>query len=127
MSPLTLEWIDKAEGDFATLGREFRARISPNHDAACFHAQQCIEKYIKARLQEEAIPFGRTHNLGTLLDLIIPVEPTWATLRPSMILLTTYAVDMRYPGNSVGKLEAKEAYTKCVQIRAIIRASFGLV
>jgi len=125
MSPLTLEWIDKAEGDFATLGREIRARISPNYDAACFHAQQCIEKYLKARLQEEVIPFGRTHNLGTLLDLIIPVEPTWEILRPSLILLTSYAVDMRYPGNSVGKPEAKEAYKKCVEIRATIRVSLG--
>ncbi len=26
MKPLTLEWIDKAEGDFATMEREARAR-----------------------------------------------------------------------------------------------------
>ena len=29
MNPLTLEWIEKAEGDFATAGRELRARKEP--------------------------------------------------------------------------------------------------
>lgn len=63
MKPLTREWVEKAEGDFATASRELRARKSPNYDTACFHAQQCIEKYLKARLQEADIAFGRTHNL----------------------------------------------------------------
>jgi HEPN domain-containing protein len=43
MTPLTQEWVDKAEGDFITATRELRARKSPNFDAACFHAQQCAE------------------------------------------------------------------------------------
>ncbi len=43
MKPLTREWVNKAEGDYATAGRELRARKSPNYDAACFHAQQCAE------------------------------------------------------------------------------------
>ena len=57
MKPLTKEWVDKAEGDFITARRELRARKAPNYDAACFHAQQCAEKYLKARLQEEGIAF----------------------------------------------------------------------
>jgi HEPN domain-containing protein len=46
MNPLTLEWIDKAEGDWITASREYRARRQPNYDAACFHAQQTAEKYL---------------------------------------------------------------------------------
>lgn len=82
MKPLTCEWVEKAEGDFATASRELRARKSPNYDAACFHAQQCTEKYLKARLQEADIVFARTHNLSALLDMLLPVEPLWETLRP---------------------------------------------
>src|SRR5205807_1800981 len=52
MNPITREWVDKAEGDFASAQRELRARKSPNFDAACFHCHQCIEKYLKARLHE---------------------------------------------------------------------------
>ena len=56
MQPLTSEWIDKAEGDFATMMREMQVQDYPNYDAVCFHAQQCAEKYLKARLQESNIP-----------------------------------------------------------------------
>ena len=41
MNPKTQEWIDKAEGDWATMIREYRVRKNPNYDAVCFHAQQC--------------------------------------------------------------------------------------
>lgn len=69
MNPLTVEWVNKAEGDFTTALRELRARKSPNYDAACFHAQQCVEKYLKARValkfckeirQEVRLGFGLT-------------------------------------------------------------------
>jgi HEPN domain-containing protein len=92
MKPLTREWIGKAEGDFATAGREVRARKAPNYDAACFHAQQCIEKYLKARLQEAGLPFGRMHDLPALLNLLLPVEPSWEFLRPHLRALTPFAV-----------------------------------
>ena len=46
MNPLTLEWVEKAEGDIITAQREYRARSHPNYDAACFHAQQTAEKYL---------------------------------------------------------------------------------
>jgi len=68
MKPITQERIEKAEGDWATLMREYRARKNPNYDAVCFHAQQCGEKYFKARLQEAGIRFAKTHNLVSLLN-----------------------------------------------------------
>src|SRR5689334_14451013 len=100
MKPLTIEWVDKAEGDFASLGREIRARKSPNYDAACFHAQQCAEKYLKARLQEASIAFSKTHDLLAILTLLLPVEPSWSSLTPQLISLTQYAIRYRYPGIS---------------------------
>jgi HEPN domain-containing protein len=44
----TSEWIEKAEGDWEVGQRAYRARKKPNYDAACFHAQQCAEKYLTA-------------------------------------------------------------------------------
>jgi HEPN domain-containing protein len=66
MKPITSEWIDKAEGDFATAQRELDAIDHPNYDAVCFHTQQCAEKYLKAFLQEADITFRRTHDLSDL-------------------------------------------------------------
>jgi HEPN domain-containing protein len=62
MNPLTVEWIDKAEGDLLTAQREYRARIRPNYDAVCFHTQQTAEKYLKAWLQEAGKPIPKIHN-----------------------------------------------------------------
>src|SRR5713226_9024734 len=76
MKPITLEWVAKAEGDWDAAQREYRARKRPNYDAACFHAQQCAEKYLKARLCEAAAPFPPTQNLVALLVLVLAHEPT---------------------------------------------------
>ena len=71
MKPIAVEWVEKAEGDFATAEREARARKSPNYDGVCFHAQQCAEKYLKALSVEADLPFLRTHDLVILLATII--------------------------------------------------------
>ena len=126
MKATTHEWTDKAEGDWATLMRELRARRTPNYDSACFHAQQCAEKYLKGRLHEEGIAFPKTHDLLAILDLLLPAEPLWASLRPNLSLLRNYAVAFRYPGDSADKAEAREAMTLCRTVRETVRPSLGL-
>jgi HEPN domain-containing protein len=116
----------KAEGDFVTAQREMRARKAPNYDAACFHAQQCAEKYLKACLQEAALPFGLTHNLVVLLDLLLPTVPNWNALRPHLTALTQYAVGVRYPGTSAGRADGREALRLVRPVRKFARQSLGL-
>ena len=106
MNPLTLEWIDIAEGDYATAEREVRARKRPNYDAACFHAQQCAEKYLKALLQESNIPFGKTHNLIGLLDLVLPIDPSWDLLRATLQTLTDSLSSSATPGRGLQRIGA---------------------
>ncbi len=126
MMPLTPEWIEKAEGDFHSALRELRARKNPNYDAACFHAQQCIEKYLKGRLQEEEIHFAKTHDLPALLDLLLPVEPLWEAWREELGTLSDYAVNFRYPGESADKSMARKAVAICKKFRGEVRRSLGL-
>ena len=126
MKPLTAEWVAKAEGDLTTAQRELRARKAPNYDAACLHAQQCAEKYLKARLQEENIRFGKTHELTALLDLLLPVEPSWELLRPYFRASTTYAVNVRYPGHSADRILVREAVMLCHHVRERVRPSLKL-
>ena len=63
MKPLTAEWLEKAEGDFAVMERESRVRRNPAHDIVCFHAQQCVEKYLEARLCHAGAEAGRLWEL----------------------------------------------------------------
>lgn len=120
MQPLTSEWVQKAEGDLATARRELRARTAPNYDAACFHAQQCAEKYLKALLQEAVTPFGKTHNLSLLLDLLKDQYPTLELIRPTLAMLSAYAVEYRYPGESADKDVARQAVKMAEEVKQLV-------
>jgi HEPN domain-containing protein len=126
MKPITAEWVGKAEGDWNSAQREIRARKKTNHDAACFHAQQCVEKYLKAWLQERGIAFGKIHDLTKLLSLALPAQPAWVALRADLMMLTDFAVEYRYPGNSATRTEAQDAVKRCRKVRSVIRSAFGL-
>lgn len=126
MKPLTSEWVEKAEKDWNSLQREIRARKNPNYDAACFFAQQCVEKYLKARLVEADIYFKKIHDLTYLLELAKPVEPLWVSYEQEMRLLTDYAVEFRYPGASADLQIAKLAQKVCKSFRATARQGLGL-
>lgn len=121
MNPLALEWVEKAEGDFATAQRELRARKAPNYDAACFHAQQMAEKYLKAYLQAHSIAPPRTHDLVELLVLCLPVNPAFDLLEPDLKSLNAYAVQFRYPGQSADKNDARNALKSARLIRTQVR------
>ncbi|MEW6359645.1 MAG: HEPN domain-containing protein [Planctomycetota bacterium] len=126
MKPHTAEWVTKAEGDWATARREFKSPENPNHDAACFHAQQCAEKYLKARLVEAGEPFPKTHDLSALLDLVLPLEPSWITLREALDRLTDLAVEVRYPGLAADRNDAEQALRTAETFRALARKALGL-
>ncbi|MCC6569512.1 MAG: HEPN domain-containing protein [Anaerolineales bacterium] len=126
MKLLTREWIEKAEQDWGSLHREIRARKNPNYDAACFFAQQCVEKYIKARLVEADIYFKKVHDLSYLLGLTESIEPLWMSYEQEMRLLTDYAVEFRYPGASADLEIAKLAQKICKSFRMAVRQSMGL-
>ena len=120
MRPLTAEWILKADGDLATARRELRARMAPNYDAACFHAQQCAEKHLKALLQEAEIPFGKTHNLSLLLDLLKERHPGLELLKPTVAILNVFAVEYRYPGESADKVVARQAVKLAEEVKQVV-------
>lgn len=120
MNALTAEWIAKAEGDYATAGRELHVQEYPNYDAVCFHAQQTAEKYLKAFLQENGIAFPKTHSLIELLELCLPLDDELETLRPELIRLGRYAVRYRYPGASAYKSEAETAYETVTAVRTTL-------
>ncbi len=126
MKPITAEWVDKAEADFATMERESRVRKNPNYDAVCFHAQQCAEKYLKARLCEADAAFGKVHDLVALLDQALDVEPVWEKFREDLAYLSDFAVSFRYPGESADKSAATDAKKRGRRFRQAARSALGL-
>ena len=126
MKPMTAEWLEKAEGDFAMMLRESRARKNPSYDGLCFHAQQCAEKYLKARLVEAGIEFAKIHDLVALLRSVLSVEPCWERFREDLAYLSDFAITFRYPGESADKATAVEARQRCQRFRIAARAALDL-
>jgi HEPN domain-containing protein len=91
-------------------------------DTICFHAQQCVEKYLKALLVSLFIPFPKTHDVSELLGLI-PGD-----LRPELEVsvqkrLTEYAIAPRYPnaGLDISIREARKAVAVARRVRKEVR------
>lgn len=121
MKLLTREWIKKAEEDFVAAQQLSRVRKPPMWNVLCFHCQQCVEKYLKAYLQEKGRDIPKTHNLTLLLDLVLPDEPLWEAFRHSFNLLNGFAVEFRYPGESATAQDARNALSLCEKLRVTFR------
>lgn len=126
MNELVKEWVQKAEGDYNSALREYRARKLPNYDAAGFHTQQCVEKYLKALLQSRQIPFRKIHDLLALMELCLPFAPELELHKDLLAYLNQFAVAFRYPGESANRDQAKQAIKALKTLRPILRAKLGL-
>jgi HEPN domain-containing protein len=74
MNELTLEWVEKAENDYRTAVIVLEETDQPIADTACFHCQQCAEKYLKGFLSQHQIEFPRQHSLIPLLELSSQID-----------------------------------------------------
>ena len=117
-----LQWVEKAEHDLTTASYTLRLRANCPTDTVCFHAQQCVEKYLKALLVLNDADFGRTHHISALLSLLPP------SIRPQMTpeeqeRFTEYAVTTRYPGDydPITREEAKQAVQIARRVRNQVR------
>jgi HEPN domain-containing protein len=121
MKRLTAEWVQKAEDDFVVAQKMYRARKRPVYDAVCFHTQQCAEKYLKAFLQENDRDIPKIHKLLDLLKLCKEVDASLEILVSDLMELERFSVNVRYPGVSAEKNEAKIALKAAKAVRDFFR------
>lgn len=124
MKPITQEWVKKAEGDYHAGNDLWRAE-EPVYDAICFHAQQCAEKYLKAWLVEHDMNVPKTHDLEALAQLCASSLPVVSSLTDDLSFLTSFAVEIRYPGASADRLEAQRCWQASLKVRDLIRGKLG--
>jgi HEPN domain-containing protein len=85
----------KATEDAVAL-REFAANAEIADTVLGFHAQQAIEKWLKAVLACHAVNFEYTHDLRHLIALIEDARIDFPFDTPTVVRLTEYAVPLRY-------------------------------
>ena len=110
---IILNWLKRARSN---LERAKIGKVSPGilYEDLCFDAQQAVEKSLKAMLIKLDQSFPNTHSIGTLLKLIEEAGVEIPKNINQAKLLTTYAVDARYPGDY--EPVSKEEYMEALKI-----------
>jgi HEPN domain-containing protein len=98
------EWLALADDDLQSA----KELAGTHWRQTCFLCQQAVEKYLKALLILRQIPFERTHNTETLVELLEDAKAL-DLLRPDIADLSDYAVDSRYPGYEADLLDKNDA------------------
>lgn len=88
---------------------------------ACFHAQQCAEKAIKASLIFLGVSFRKVHDLE-VLSQELPDDWTLSKDPERLSWLTVWAVEPRYPGDLPEGSE-DDANTAVDQAREILETT----
>lgn len=123
----TLKWIEKAEGDFEGANILSKKRSKNLLHIIGFSCQQCAEKYLKAFLIEQNIPFTKTHDLTKkLLPLCTEIDQEFKVLFNYLEMLDPYAVEFRYPGEEYTFTEIRTALASTKKIRRFVRGKLGL-
>ena len=108
MKRQTAKWVGKAEQDWEAAHKLASAKPL-SRDIVCFHCQQAAEKYVKALLQENGLVVPRTHDIASVLGLLVPSDGSLSRLRRRADSLTRYAVAYRYPGVTASKRKMQAA------------------
>jgi HEPN domain-containing protein len=118
---LVHDWVDHAEQDWNALNTLLSGDLERSTNPAATNAQQCAEKYLKALIVAEGEDPPRTHQLQSLLELLLPAYPQLAVLATACARLEGYAVATRYPGSWTSVQDAEEAARMSGQVRIAVR------
>jgi len=93
-----LKWLKKAKGDLRVARLAFEDEAGPEFGLACYLAQQCAEKSLKAFLISAGIEFSYKHDLEYLIELFPPENKT-AFAGTEFGWLSDWLTEGRYPGD----------------------------
>jgi HEPN domain-containing protein len=105
LSKTTRKWLRYAMDDLKVV-RALETLGSSYWRACTYHAQQTVEKAIKAYLTNHLVRFPKTHDIGKLAELTTNIDPKLGKKILTAKRLTKYAIEYRYPS------AAKNAMTK---------------
>jgi len=115
------QWLAKAQQDLAAARIILKEKFE-SYDLVGFHAQQSVEKFMKAILVRHQVEFPKTHNISILKDLIAKADEKLGQQLVPMETLTAYGVEYRYPGvyDSLSEEQGKEALKLSEQTRDLV-------
>ena len=102
------KWKFRAKEDLSVINRLADEEIESYTSTICFHAQQSVEKNLKAFLVYHDVDFPRTHDVDFLLSECQKIDKR--NFEVDLKSLTEYGVSVRYPDDFFipGTKETKE-------------------
>lgn len=118
----TREWVRRAENDYRITEHLFESGEAFAYGVT-FHAQQTVEKYMKAFLVWHQIEFKKTHDIAVLLRSIASVASELLEILAEARELTPYGVEYRYPGDypEVTVVDAEKSFRLAALVRSEVR------
>lgn len=126
--PKLEEWIYLAEQDLA-LCEHLSPDMEKWKEPICFHAQQSVEKFLKAAV----VRLGRrpppTHDLEELIDMLELLGADFRAVKQACLSLSRYAITARYPHDDssfpairqIKAAQAKHAIESAELVAAAVR------
>ncbi len=112
-------WLLKANEDIAVIKQLSLDHPEQYTGAICFHAQQAVEKFLKAYLIYNNKEFKRVHDLDYLLNLCIELDEEFNDFE--LMNLTEFGVNVRYPDDLLIPSVAETMLYKDLAIQVKIR------
>jgi HEPN domain-containing protein len=123
------DWIKKSESDL-TSSKVLLSNNPPILDTAVYHAQQCVEKALKAYLIFKTGSHQRKHDLTFLLGECNIIDTDFSNFSDEADSLAPYVTAYRYPGLSSDfepdYEEAKEAIEYANKILDFVKRKIGI-
>ena len=110
-------WVEKAEQDFEGAVYLAGKRSKSVPDLVCFHSQQAAEKYLKACLTLQHLPFPKTHDLVKLKNILSGKVSEIELIADLLVFLNEFSVQYRYPGERSSAVYAKRALKAIKEVR----------
>ncbi len=112
---LAHQFLEKARDDQVAMTEFADSRKIADHIVG-FHAQQVVEKSLKAVLASRGVRFPWVHDVRLLIDMVADAGVPIPEGLEEATFLTTYAVDMRYPGEPQEPLDRQEAVSLVARV-----------
>jgi HEPN domain-containing protein len=88
--------LSRKAGNDATAAREFADNSDISDEIIGFHAQQAVEKWLKAVMASLGLPQQRTHDIDRLSTVLEENDVRLPVVRSRLAELTDFAVPLRY-------------------------------
>ncbi|MBI5473150.1 MAG: HEPN domain-containing protein [Ignavibacteriae bacterium] len=116
------KWLAFADEDLQYARHGLAIQNNPPYRLIAYHAQQCVEKHLKAYLVFHKCDFPYSHNISNLLDICSRFA-TWTEQIRDAEELTPFAITTRYPGedDDVSLEEASKAIQIAERVRQVVK------